>query len=509
MRRAIFALALSVGLLASPASVVAVEDPDFRVVVPEPTLVPGQQMQVTVQLVNDADEVDERVRRARNVEVTARSGDTPITVKSGTRTVGDMPDGVVREVPFRVSVPRNLSAGTYRLALEVSYEFGQDQRATQTVHAAFRVEERARFRVLNATTDAPVGDSGTVTLTVRNVGEEPAEDATVTLQSVSPDLRFGQSASASRFVDSWAPGETRTLRYEATVAPGAERRTHALQASVTFDDPDGTRHASATLSTGVTPRPEQSFTLGDVRGDLRVGREGSVTATVTNEGPETAVDAVVVFTGTSQNVHHLEREYAVGTLEPGESATFELPVEVSSAAGDGPRQLSYVLRYQNRDGTVRESDPLNARVTVKPARDRFRVEADANRVAAGSTARVVLVITNRGNETLRNVNAKAFVDDPLSTTDDEAFVGELPPGESATLVFGVSAAGSALEKTYSVSMDLQFETPDGETKLSDTYQAPVVVTTPDDSGGVPVRAVVVGAVLVVAVAVGGWLWFRR
>lgn len=507
MTRTTVTLLLVVGLVLAPGVALAVEDPSFEAYVPEPTLQPGEPTQVTVQFVNDADDADEQARTARNVRVTMRAGDTPITVHSGTRLVGPMPDGEPREVAFSVTVPRNASAGTYRLPLQVEYEYGDGETGTQTVYATVRVEERARFAVVNASTDAPVGDTGTVSLTLKHVGESAATDARVVLESQSPDVAFGESATASRFVGEWQPGETRTVEYRATVAPGADQRRYALQATVAYDDENGTSRQYGPLALGVTPRPEQSFALSNVQADLRVGEEGSVTATITNEGPETARDAVVVFATQNPSVHALETEYALGDLGPNESAEFDLPVEVSDAAEAGPRQFTYRVEYRNRDGDARRSDPLSARVTVEEARDLFAVEpADAS-LAAGDSGVVTVTVTNQGDETLRNVRAKAFAGDPLSLDDDEAFVRELEPGESAEVQFRVSVAGDALAQDYALEADFQYETADGDTELSDTYRVPVSVTA-SDGGGTPLTVVLAVVAVLAVAAVGGWVWFR-
>jgi len=259
----------------------------------------------------------------------------------------------------------------------------------------------------------------------------------------------------------------------------------------------------------MTPLRAQSFSLDGITSDLRAGRDGTVTGTITNHGPKTAHDAVVVFATQQPNVHPLETEYAIGDLAPNQSTTFSLPVEVSDSARAGPRQFAYRLRYRNADDEQRQSDPLTAKVAVAPKRDRFTVEPKAATVTAGGSASVTLVVTNNGNETLRNVNAKAFVDDPLSASDDEAFVSKLDPGQSAEITFAVSASGTALQKTYVLETDFQYDTPDGQTKLSETYQVPVDVTVPKDSGGVPATMIVGGLVVVGVALVGGWLWLRR
>ena len=115
-------------------------------------------------------------------------------------------------------------------------------------------------------------------------------------------------------------------------------------------------------------------------------------------------------------------------------------------------------------------------------------------------------MTNTGDEPLRDVEAKAFVRAPLSSDDDEGIIPALAPGETKTIVIGLATGSNALEKSYPVSVDFQYELPDGDTRVSSTYQVPVTVEQQED-GGFPFLPVVLGAAAVVAV--GLFAWFRR
>ncbi|WP_101297733.1 COG1361 S-layer family protein [Halegenticoccus soli] len=502
--RTLLVALILVSLVASaPASAV---NPRFEAYVPEPTLTPGQESELVVQLTNDAADPADRAETARDVRATVESGDAPVSVTSGTRLLGSIEDGQVREFAVRVSVPSTIEAGTYELPIDVEYVDEDDDERTTRIYATVRVEERAEFVVEGTDASAPVGGSGTVSVTMTNVGDEVATDASVTVSSTDPAIRFGESESASRFVEEWNPGDSRTFEYETTVAGSAEPRSYAVQASVAYDE-DGTRKESRPLPFGVTPLPEQTFAVENVESSLRVGQRGAVSGQVTNAGEIAARNAVVVLESPNPNVEVLEPEYAVGDLGPGERANFSFDAEVTDSAEAGPRQLSLRVEYRDDDGENRESDGIDVRADVEPERDEFVVEPVNATFAAGEDGQLELTVTNNRDETLRDVSAKLFVDPPVSASDDEAFVAELGPGESETLVFGVSVDGDALGKVYPVKLDFQYQTEDGETLISDTYQVPVAVTT-DDSGGLPL-AVVVGIVALVALGGVGYVYGRR
>jgi hypothetical protein len=595
---------------AAPAVAFVRGEPDISVTLSDGTVQPGAETTLDMTLVNSGD-VDfgadsqlntgkeQVVTTARGtlVRVEPATGENPIEVDSGEVGVGSVPEGT-RSVPIRVSVPEDAEPGTYELDVEVEYDHysqisggrtngynSEDTTAEYTVEVT--VEEAARFEIVEATTDAPVGSSGDVALTVANVGTGNASDATLTLESrnaalnfdgsptaeapvgdlapgerrtvsvgadVAPGvtprslsltgtlayddedgdpqqsslsadviprsaqqfaateaettaavddtgqltvalvndgnrtlqdatvqfesgnaaLTFGGSPTARTFVGAWEPGETRELTVENGFSATAEERPYAIDATVSYAGPAGTTERADPVTVGVTPAAEQTFDLSDHATSLRVGAEGQLTGTFANEGPGGVENAVLVLEPPA-NVVTAETEFAVGDLGPGESVDFRYDVDVSAEAREGPRQFTYRLRYEDADGDTVTSDPQFARGTVAGKRDTFSVSTNAS-LSAGSTGTVEIDVTNEGDEQLTSVSAKLFADAPISASNDEAFVESLDPGETATMKFRLSAAGDAIAEPYPVSLDFQYEEPDGDTKVSDSYAVGIDVT---------------------------------
>ncbi|WP_254824526.1 COG1361 S-layer family protein [Haloglomus halophilum] len=633
---------LLVGLLLVPAGAMGVGatpakgNPSLSVYAPSNELTPGQPGSLTLQIANSGEVAyaspgtSGQVTTARAVAVELRSNVEGIDVKTGQQSVGSIQSGGLGVADFQVVTAEDVSPGTYELTAEVDYEYTeivtqsgaqQEDDAEKEFDVTVRVTDDARFAVVDVESDVAVGQSGDVNVTVENVGASTARDASVTLQSTSSSVVFGGAASATRYAGGFAPGETRTFSFEATVAPDTPSADYALQATVDFEGTDGVPDTDGPFRLGLRPgaertvdiradatdlgvgtegsvtlqvtndgpstlhdatiafqpggetvapveaervvgtldpgasttveyplrvtgsaepgprrltfavdyendagdayrtdpvdlvaevAPEQSFSLTGVEHSLRVGEEGELRGTVVNEGPGPARDAVLRLEAGGQSILPQETEYAVGSLESGASADFAFPIDVSAGAAEGPRQLSVTVAYDTDDGTAATSDPLSARADVAPSRDVFVIESGNTSIEAGESGTATVSVTNNRDVVLRNVNAQAFVDDPLSADTEEAYIPRLAPGETTEIEFDLSVASGASARPYPLEMDFQYDEPDGDTKLSDTYQATVRVTESTGGGGfLSTYGLPLGLVGLLALAGAGFVYTRQ
>lgn len=622
MRHPLIPLIVALLVLGAAAPVAAASvDPRFEVLVTDPTLDPGQETTITVQLLNDAADADDVADTAKNVEVSLSGGDSPVPVESGSRFIGDLADGTPQQLTFQVTVPPDAPPGDYTLELEIRYEF-EDETKRKTVNVPVTVSSVARFDDRSADTNVSIGETGPLTVTLENVGSAVAHEATVVLETADAGLTFAGGARYETFVGRWGAGETRTVETDLSVADSARLRNYSLSATISYEDEGGRQRSRAiamtvrpeprqsfevvrvdttapvagtgvlnltlrntgpntayastvtvassdadltfaggtpeaqsaagdwrpgevrsltyrlhvsdqalvrdyplratvryedadgidrrprTVPVAVRPVPEQSFNLTEVESTLAVGDEGAVRGVVRNTGETAVRNAVVVLSTDNANVVPIETEFAVGDIAPGGTASFAFDAEITDSADAGPRQLSFVIRYRDAEDDVHRSDPLDARVEVGPRADTFTVEPVRPRFSPGSSGVLELRVTNEGDAAVSDVSAKLFADGPLSSSDDEAFIDRLGPGETSTIRFSIAVAGDAVEqKVYPVSLDFQYEDAEGDTELSNSYDVPVQVTVRPDRG--PSLPLIVGAVVLVVLAVGAGLWYRR
>lgn len=495
-------------------------EPELDVYLPDGELQQGTETKVSFAIQNDAvvrsGIADERITTARAVSIEV-TDDGPFDIDGEERPVGSLPDGAMTEVPFDVEVPDDVEPGTYEVDVRIRYSVtnmvteDDTQRLTRsdTQTLEITVPDEPRFAVGDVATNVQPGTAGDAEIELENVGTATAFDADVQLVGGS-DLTVGEGG-AERFLGDLEPGESRTVVVEVTLPESAGEGERPFEAIVEYEDERGIERAPKETTGYLSPLSEQSFAVESLEDTLAVGFDGEMTGTLVNEGPRTIDDGVLVVEPMSDSLFVEDTRYALPELEPGESAAFEYPTDVSGQADPGPRQVRFTVEYSVDDRTL-SSDPISKRVVVDPFRDEFDLEIVETTVTAGESSDLVLEITNQHPETLENIDALLYADSPLEAPGDEAFVSELEPGESAAIDFEIAADADARATTYPVELDFEYRTPDGTTEVSDAYQVPVDVLegdTSDDDGGTSAIALGAGGLIVLVGAGGAVLWYRR
>lgn len=499
-------------------------DVELDVFVPDDTFTPGQTSELTLQIANDGEINDgssaesmEMTTTARNVRVEVDEQDAPISVETGEKSIGSIGTESPRSVPIEIDVPENAEEGEYEIEVELEYRHTSrvfdrggtqgDRSYTVTREVDIVIDDAPRFDLTEVDTTAQVADSGPTTAEIENVGGEPAEDLTVKLTSTSQRVSFGGSPSETASVSSLAPGETAIIEYDVRFGPRASDRAYPLDATVTYEDLDGIPGTDTQPTLDVTPMAEQTFEITDTDSTLRVGEDGDLTGTVTNTGPVAVNSVVVRYADDYPNLVPIQRDVAVGSLAPGESAEFRLPIEVTREADPVSKSIAMAVTYRNDENELSQYNDVDAFTEVSERRDQFLVDIEEDSIAAGSERLINVTVTNNLDEPVSDVEAKLYTDSPIGTgDDDEAYAESLEPGESTTALFRVSADSGAAPRTYSVEMDFRYDDEEGTSKVSETYRAAIDVTEAE-GGGIP--WLLVGGLVVIVAAGAGVLWRRR
>lgn len=464
-----FLLVILVTLGALPLQVAGAEDPRFEATVPEPELQPGVEQELTVQLVNDAEDPEDTVKTATNVRVEASGGSTPFSVVSGQRLIGDMTDGVPTTVALRVEVPNDAPGGTYDLPVTVTYEYDGDERETTTVTARVRVPERPIFTITDVESDLFQDETGLVTVTMRNDGSLPAESTTVAVTARSQALLVGESQGTEVFVGSLAAGATKRFSVPVTSNDVVGGDSYTLQLLPTYQDENDISTRAPPKSIGVTPKDGTRFEITDVDSSVAVGESGSLRIAVRNAGDSVVRDATIALESGAPGLTFEGQPSTsrfVDDWAPGEVRTIRTDVTATRAAEPGDRTIAASISFKHDQGVRSNSGPYEVPVTVQ-AEQTFSY-SDVELDLRGSTGVLTATITNEGHRAAEDVTVLLESGSPaVQVVEPAAPVGNLGPGESTTIGFDLQVNTGATPGVRQFDATVRYSRDEDATYVSD------------------------------------------
>ena len=241
---------------------------------------------------------------------------------------------------------------------------------------------------------------------------------------------------------------------------------------------------------------------------LRPGSTGTVTVTLGNNG-ETAYDvtAEVIPSG---NFVPVDRASYLGTVNAGARVETVFKVAVSDDAIAKTSPLTIEVQYRDKNDVERTST-VTAGVEISPDIGFEIVDTEIDgTLAPGSDVELVVSIKNSSDLDTNDAVARINATDPFSSTDDTAYIGDLPAGDTQVARFRLSADDDAMPKAYGIDVEVKYRDGNGDFYTSESMKATVQVV---ESQGLPLETLILIAVLIVGLGGGGYLgwkaWTRR
>ncbi len=157
---------------------------------------------------------------------------------------------------------------------------------------------------------------------------------------------------------------------------------------------------------------------------------------------------------------------------------------------------SYI--YQKANQTLRIT------VIVKRQAD-FEILNNSGELSAGiKKAPISATYKNIGEDPIKDAVARLSIFKPFSSTDDQAFIGTLQPGEEKTVVFRLDVDSDATPKEYGINSEIKYTDLNGDSVISESMKIPVVVKAAPASLLLPA-----GIVLIIIIVAGGYLYRKK
>ena len=419
-------------------------------------------------------------------------GDAPVDVRTGSQMLGTVGQREPSFVPLTVEIDDDAEPGSYEIPIDFEYEYvrvaisddyGGELRDfqvlrkedTESESIEIRIEETVELEVLDVRGEGlRAGDDGLLTATVMNDGHETAKNAR--LNFVSSEQFTARDASKS--VGDLAPDGSATAEFRVSVAESHVGGDSPVEVSLEYEDENDVTKQTAPETGRVGVDGDVDFSVEAEAEEMYVDSVGTVHTTVTNTGETTVEDARFVLRE-NPPFQPVSRRSSIGTLAPGESAVASFRVEVSDRSVAQSYPIEGHVEYQDSYDETRTSSSVTDSVEVGSERD-IGVTGSPT-VSAGATETVEFEIENTGGGTMYDAVARINVDSPFSTSDDTTYVGDLEPGESATVSYRVSADSGAAAKEYSVDMVAKYDNAFGDKVVTEVRKAPVEV---EEGGGI-------------------------
>jgi len=169
---------------------------------------------------------------------------------------------------------------------------------------------------------------------------------------------------------------------------------------------------------------------------------------------------------------------------------FDIKIDKKARAGTYPLSLDVTYDYQKNVqiidanatqetydanywyGIMAQNQTMTIR--VKKQAD-FEITKTNGSLFPGGEDIIEITIKNTGEEKARDVRAIINPSDPISTTDDKAFLYNIEPDEVVVAKYRIKADSKAVSKFYSMDIVLRYETPEGDIRYSSNLLAPVEV----------------------------------
>ncbi|MDD1664459.1 MAG: S-layer protein [Methanomicrobiales archaeon] len=351
---------------------------------------PGEDVTLTVEVQNtgviEATIVQSSIITATDKPNTAKllviglsPGTAPVTVKTDPQMVGDLLGGKSISAAFTVKISKYAAGGVYTLPLQLTYQYlnNAEQVSFDTVRYWYynknitlpldiTIKPGVTLDVTEARAEQlNVGTEGYVIVGIKNAGSEYARNAVAKLE------RDGQSplvpTDASVYIGDFGPGETREIRFKASVSTDAEAQEYPVDIHVDYTNSEGDSASSDTVTVGIPVGKKIQFSVASPVSRVDPGERVTLEVVYQNTGSaavyhaEARISAVDPFTSNDDTAY-------LGDLAPGQTGTARYEMTVDSGATPKSYGLDSEIRYRDALDNSQISDTIKVQVdVVQPA----------------------------------------------------------------------------------------------------------------------------------------------
>ncbi len=301
----------------------------------------------------------------------------PLSVKSESQMIGDVPGDTTRMVPFALQINEDAPAGTYEIpvSLEYTYMWAATSEGTDNIAYYFKTDKKIQFitlvirpmvalQVQNISAQyLSAGTEGYLNLTLRNTGSEHAREAVIHLVPNTPSNPLQPTISAI-YIGEFGPSDVVQANFKIFADNSAEvDATYPFNVYCEYLDFEGKTARSDPVTIGVPVGGKIQFIIASQPPVIRPGEKKVIEIAYQNTGPESVHDAEVQiimtspFTGTDDTAF-------LGTLSHGDAGRVQFEVTLDSSATIKNYSMDSRIRYLDPLDNSHVSDTIKVPITV-------------------------------------------------------------------------------------------------------------------------------------------------
>jgi hypothetical protein len=233
-------------------------------------------------------------------------------------------------------------------------------------------------------------------------------------------------------------------------------------------------------------KPQVTITvLSAVPENLSVGTSGYLDLTLVNNGTDNGTQATVdLLRNGDSPIIPVDSSIYLGDFPLNQPVTCRYKIAVSSDAQAQTYPVDVAVSYDNSYGDTLTSASQTVGVPVF-GKVVFTLVSGPASVTPGSDTTITVRYRNDGAVTAYGAQSRLLAEDPFTSADNTAWLGDLGPGDTATARYQITTDPGAAPGNYSIDSEVQYHDILDNLQISDTFKVPVLVVAPP-----PGRAIV-------------------
>lgn len=455
--------------------------PNIDAFISDNTIRPGEQKTFTVQLRNQGDlaengpsTFEREVQEARNVVVSFESAPA-VDIQTGQVAVRDLSKGQTVETQVSVSAAQDIDDEedihvdtSYTYTDVIVYNTTNNERVTDsereitvTDDVEIRAIDTARFSATSVDdNDIPIGETGITSIEVENIGSEDVSDASLTLQSTSSDVTFGQSETTTVQIGELDDYDETTFDIPVRFAESASQTAYTIESTMTYRNENGQQRSADVQDFSLTPNQDMNIGFVNSSTNATVGGSGETNISLQNDGPYDIRDATVRISSNSGLVSFGGQSgmsvIDIGEWETDEIVNVTVSTDVSDDSSIEPYSVSTTVSYTNNDD-IDNSETVNGVNVIPQSEQNVTTQIQSSDIAEGEEGTIAIRVSNNGPKTIDQTKVSATGSDSISFLQTSRNIGSIEDGESKIAEIPAESPSGLDSNTQNVDITVEYE----------------------------------------------------